>query len=181
MKYKIGVIGSARGTPSDELLSRVRRIGEELVAHDCYILTGGTTGLSYEVVKAAKQKGGFTIGVSPAENEDQHENRYKFPTDNFDLMVYTGFGLKGRNVVMVRSSDGVIALSGGTGTLNEFTIAYDERKPIGILKKSDGLPEKVVPFIDANYKKGGKVFLQYNPKKLVEELLKNLRPRLISL
>ena len=50
---------------------------------------------------------------------------------------------KGRNVVNVRTSDIVIVVCGGIGTLNEFTIAYDEGKVIGVLEGSEGVADEI--------------------------------------
>jgi len=79
MKLNIVVIGSAKGNHSDDLIYKCKQIGQELVAYDCIAMSGGTTGLSYEVIKEVKQKLGFTIGFSPAENPEEHKNIYKFP------------------------------------------------------------------------------------------------------
>jgi uncharacterized protein (TIGR00725 family) len=65
------------------------------------------------------------------------------PDDGVDLLIYTGFGLKGRNVVNIRASDIVIIFGGGMGTLNEFTIAYDEGKVIGVLLGSGGIADHI--------------------------------------
>ena len=68
---------------------------------------------------------------------------YKLPLDACAAIVYTGFGLKGRNVVLVRSSDVVLFIAGAMGSLNEFTIAHDEGKIIGCLTGSGGVADEV--------------------------------------
>ena len=65
------------------------------------------------------------------------------PKHGADVIVYTGFGYKGRNVINIRSSDIVLFFGGATGTLNEFTIAYDEGKIIGVLEGSGGVAEHI--------------------------------------
>lgn len=60
-----------------------------------------------------------------------------------DFVIYTGFGLKGITVITVRSSDIVLLISGSIGALNEFTIAYDEGKVIGVLCGSGGVCDRI--------------------------------------
>jgi uncharacterized protein (TIGR00725 family) len=146
MKIKVGVMGSAGteagGSADDPLRESAARLGQSLAAHDLILLTGGTTGLVHVVGKSAHDAGVVHIGISPASFEREHVERYKLPTDACDLLIYTGFGLKGRNVVLVRSCDIVIFIAGTMGSLNEFTIAYDEGKVIGCLKGSGGVADE---------------------------------------
>ena len=76
-----------------------------------------------------------------------------FPRQGSDVVIYTGFGYKGRNVVNIRSSDIVVILRGSIGTLNEFTIAYDEGKIIGILEGTGGVADQVREIVHALAKK----------------------------
>ncbi|MCA1558662.1 MAG: protein containing YHS domain protein, partial [Acidobacteria bacterium] len=101
MKIKIGVMGSANDTLPAEGVEALREKGEALgramAAHDAVVLTGATTGLPYVVGQAAREAGAFHIGVSPAESPGEHVESFKLPTDACDAIIYTGFGLKGRN------------------------------------------------------------------------------------
>ncbi len=65
------------------------------------------------------------------------------PSDACTAIIYTGFGLKGRNVVLVRSCDVVLFIAGSMGSLNEFSIAYDEGKVIGCLTGTGGVADRV--------------------------------------
>lgn len=180
MRYKIGVIGSAAGYEND-ILKKAREIGKEIATHDCILLTGGTTGVSYEAVKSAKENEGLTIGFSPAATLTEHTEAYGLPTEHFDVLIYTGFGFKGRNVPFIRSCDGVVAISGRIGTLNEFTIAYDEKKIIGLLKETGGLcdDEGIEHFVRKSKKKGGKIISHYCPHQLIEQVVEFLKNKLI--
>lgn len=141
MKLKIGVMGSAEERP--DVRARAEALGQAIAARDAILLTGATTGLIYAVGKAARDAGATHIGISPAHNADEHVERYKLPLDACDAIIYTGFGLKGRNVVLVRSCDIVIFISGSIGSLNEFTIAYDEGKVIGCLTGTGGVADEI--------------------------------------
>lgn len=146
MKIKVGVMGSAGDTLSPEAAEALRVKGEALgraiAAHDVVLLTGATTGLPYMAGRAAREAGAFHIGVSPAESFREHVESYSLPTDACDAIIYTGFGLKGRNVVLVRSCDIVLFIGGSMGSLNEFTIAHDEGRVLGCLTKTGGVADE---------------------------------------
>ena len=131
-KAKIGLMGSSRaiegGLELERLTRLAERLGEVIAERGCVLVTGATTGFPDVVSRAARRHGGLTVGISPGLSREEHTTRYSLPDDGVDVLVYTGFGLKGRNVINVRSSDVVIIFGGGIGTLNEFTIAYDEGK-----------------------------------------------------
>lgn len=140
----IGVMGSSNSSINNsEVDSLAGRLGEAIAARGCLVVTGATTGLPYKVAKSARARGAFSVGVSPAISHEEHVGRYGLPTDSSDVIIYTGFGLKGRNVVNVRSSDIVLIIGGGIGTLNEFTIAFDEGKIIGVLEGSGGIADDI--------------------------------------
>jgi uncharacterized protein (TIGR00725 family) len=132
--------------PSEErarLAIMAEQLGAAIAARKCICVTGATTGLPEMVARAAKRHGALIVGISPAVSAEEHGERYRLPADAADVVVFTGFGLKGRNVVTVRSADIVIIFGGATGTLNEFTIAYDEGKVIGVLQGSGGIADHI--------------------------------------
>ncbi|MDT4897494.1 MAG: hypothetical protein QOH25_2571 [Acidobacteriota bacterium] len=146
MKIKVGVMGSASGALPEgvgaEVRERAESLGREIAARGLLLLTGATTGLTYIVGKSARAAGAFHIGISPASNEREHIERYELPLDSCDAIIYTGFGLKGRNVVLVRSCDVVLFIGGSMGSLNEFTIAYDEGRVMGCLTGTGGVADE---------------------------------------
>jgi len=172
MKIKVGVMGSAEEAPSGILRAKAIALGTVIAARDMILLTGATTGLVYATGKAAHGAGAMHIGVSPAGDEREHVERYGLPTDACDAIIYTGFGLKGRNVVLVRSCDVALFISGSIGSLNEFTIAYDEGKVIGCLTGTGGVADEVERLI-ATFKKETKarVFYDEDPEKLIDACL----------
>lgn len=143
MKIQVGVMGSASDLALSSQATRKQAVdlGRAIARRNVTLLTGATTGLIYEVGRAARDNGALHIGISPARNQQEHVEHYKLPVDACDLMIYTGFGLKGRNVVLVRSCDIAIFIAGGMGSLNEFTIAHDERKIVGCLAGSGGVAD----------------------------------------
>jgi uncharacterized protein (TIGR00725 family) len=175
---KIGVMGSANDTlpegVSSNLNSKAESLGRAIAENGkAIILTGATTGLPYIAGKAAQAAGAFHVGISPAENEDEHINTYKLPTDNCDCLIFTGFGLKGRNVVLVRSCDIVLFIGGSIGSLNELTIACDEGKIIGCLTGTGGVADEAESLLKKFPKKNNAlVFQNEDAKFLLEDCLK---------
>ena len=171
MKIKIGVMGSAEEMP--DVCQKGEALGRAIAARDAILLTGATTGLVYVTGKAARDAGATHVGISPAHNAEEHVERYALPLDACDPIIYTGFGLKGRNVVLVRSCDLVIFISGSIGSLNEFTIAYDEGKVIGCLTGTGGVADEIKRLVQVFQKKtASRIFYDDDPVTLIEKCLR---------
>jgi len=172
MKTKVGVMGSAEAAASQVLRDKAIALGKVIAASNAILLTGATTGLVYATGKAAHDAGAMHIGVSPAADENEHFDRYGLPTDACDEIIYKGFDLKGRNVVLVRSCDVVLFISGSIGSLNEFTIAYDEGKVIGCLTGTGGVADEIERLVDEFQKETkARVFYGDDPEELLEMCL----------
>jgi uncharacterized protein (TIGR00725 family) len=175
MKVKIGVMGSAENAASATLREKAVALGKAIAGRDVILLTGATTGLVYATGKAAQDAGALHLGVSPAENEREHKEVYALPTDACDAIIYTGFGLKGRNVVLVRSCDIVLFIAGSIGSLNEFTIAYDEGKIIGCLTGTGGVADEVESLVKISPKRTkARVFYHNDLERLLNVCLADL-------
>lgn len=182
LKYKICVSGAAETDPcSETALERAKELGKEIVRHNGVLITGATTGIPYWAAIGAKEEGGISIGFSPAASEKSHIKKYRLPTDYFDLIVYTGFEYAGRNLLLTRASDAVIIVCGRMGTLNEFTIAFEDNKPIGILTGTGGICDMIEDIVKKARRGSGKIVYDSDPKRLLEKLLKLVRKeKLIS-
>ena len=179
MKIKVGVMGSASdalpGGAEEALRGKAESLARAIAARDVILLSGATTGLVYAVGKAANTAGAFHVGISPASNEREHVESYKLPTDACDILIYTGFGLKGRNVVLVRSCDIVLFIAGAMGSLNEFTIAHDEAKVIGCMTETGGVADEVEYLLKKFSKPtGAQVFLNSEPQHLLSSCLDSI-------
>ncbi len=148
-RLKIGVMGSASGPQIQDPVARekARQLGAEIARRGHVFINGACPGLPNDALLAAQEGGGFTIGISPAFSEYQHIHEYLSPHDH-DLIMYTGLGFMERDIINIRSSDGVVIVGGGIGTLNEFTIAYDEGRPIGILTNSGGISNAIPHIVE---------------------------------
>lgn len=173
MKYKICVSGSAvTGTCSPDAEKMTKEVGREIVRQNGVLVTGATIGAPLWAAEGCKAEGGFSIGISPAVTENEHVKKYKLPTKEFDIIIYTGFGYSGRNLLLIRSSDAVITVCGRIGTLNEFTIAFEDHKPIGVLLGSGGIAEEIEEIVRECGRPNPRIVYDDNPKKLVEKVKK---------
>ena len=172
IKIKIGVMGSAEEAAAPETNEIAKALAREIGVRELILLTGATTGLVYLIGKTARESGAFHLGVSPGANEREHTELYRLPTDACDAIVYTGFGLKGRNVVLVRSCDVVLFVAGSIGSLNELTIAYDEGKIIGCLTGTGGVADAAQEIV-ARLRKPTESRIVFNkdPKELLSQCL----------
>ncbi len=155
MKVQVGVMGSAGGRMRKDIRERAYQLGRAIAERDCVLVTGACPGLPYDAVRGCKEAGGVTAGISPALDLYEHVNRYTSPYEEFDVMVYTGSGLMGREVTGIRSCDIVILIGGRSGTLGEFAIAYDEGKVIGVLAGTGGIADHVDELLEIIHKKTG--------------------------
>lgn len=183
MKIKVGVMGSADDTlpagARDSLREKAEALGRAAAARHLVVLTGGTTGLPHAAGAAAHERGALHVGVSPAGDADEHVATYRLPTENCDLLIYTGFGLKGRNVVLVRSCDIVILIHGSVGSLNELTIAYDEGRVIGCLTGTGGVADEASRILQKFAKKTrARVLYDDDPARLLDACLDALAGKL---
>lgn len=148
-RLKIGVMGSASGPQTEDPIARekARLLGHEIAKRGHIFINGACPGLPHDSMMACKESGGFAVGISPAFSEYEHVHEYMSPHDH-DLIIYTGMGFMERDIINIRSADGVVIVGGGIGTLNEFTIAYDEGRPIGILTNSGGISNSIPHIVE---------------------------------
>jgi uncharacterized protein (TIGR00725 family) len=174
----MGSAGEVSGLGGNAIAEKCHALAQAVADRQVLLLTGATTGLVYVVGKAARDAGIFHVGISPASNIREHVETYKLPLDACDLIVYTGFGLKGRNVVLVRTCDLVLFIAGSMGSLNEFTIAHDEGKVIGCLTGTGGVADEAGYLLEKFSKEtGARVFQHKDPSKLLDTCLNAIEDR----
>jgi hypothetical protein len=111
------------------------------------------------------------IGLSPAASKIAHVKTYRLPTDYHDLIIYTGFNYAGRNLLLTRSADAIITVCGRIGTLNEFTIGFEDQKPMGVLEGSGGMADHIREIVENSHKGPGKVVYSNDPVELVKKVV----------
>lgn len=171
-RLTIGVMGASGGDLSEEAVHKSRVLGRAIAAANCILVNGACPGLPHEAAIGAKAIGGMTVGISPGLSLHEHVHKYESPTDHYDVIVYTGSGLMGREVTNIRSSDVVIFVGGRSGTLGEFAIAYDEGKLIGVLEGTGGITEALPMIVQLVQKQSGAhLIYDEDPERLVRRLL----------
>lgn len=172
MKYKICVSGSAIIVCDKEMENKTYQIGQEIARQGQVLFNGATTGFPALAVKGANKEGGMCIGISPAKNELEHTKHFRLPIEGNDVIVYTGFGYIGRDLLLIRSSDAVVFVCGRIGTLHEFACSFEDNKPIGILLGSGGSTQFFDDIIRESKKGSGNVVYDSDPKSLIKRLIK---------
>ncbi len=131
----IGVIGGSHCSP--EIYNLAVEIGERIAESGNMLICGGLSGVMEAACKGAKNKKGLTIGVLPGKLKSEANHWV-------DMPIVTGMGVA-RNVIIVRSSDSIIAIDGSHGTLSELAIASNLDVPIvGLRTWEVDLPIKKV-------------------------------------
>lgn len=172
MHLKIGVMGSADESSEAGRRKSAFDLGRSIAEHCCVTVTGACPGFPLAAAMGARSAGGIVLGISPALSLDEHVHRYHSPADHHDILVFTGSGLMGREVVNIRSSDIVVIVGGRSGTLGELAIAYDEGKLIGVLMGTGGITEIVEDILVRCAKEtGARVLYETEPDELVAALI----------
>ncbi|MEO8065501.1 MAG: hypothetical protein ABI643_01435 [Candidatus Doudnabacteria bacterium] len=175
MKYKIAVSGSAENNCTRGAYKKAFEVGRQVALHGCVLVTGATIGVTAWATRGAKSVGGISIGLSPAVSKQAHVNTYHLPTNYMDLIIYTGFDYSGRNMLMTRSSDGVIVVCGRIGTLNEFTTAFEDRRVVGVLTKTGGIEQDIDHILKLAKRGRKRIVFDDDPKRLVDKVIKLIR------
>jgi uncharacterized protein (TIGR00725 family) len=165
---KIAVCGS--GTVESALVAqKAKEIGAELAKSNIILLTGGCAGYPYAAARGAILEHGKVTCYSPARSKEEHISEYGFPFDSNAEYIYTGKGIPGRNIPLVKNADAIIIVGGKIGTLNEFTIAFNEKKKIAVLQDSGSMVQ-LLPKIALACDKSGEsrnIIYRSTPKELV--------------
>jgi uncharacterized protein (TIGR00725 family) len=120
MRLYVGVAGASR--PEPPLLDEAEVLGRRLGEAGAVVVCGGGPGVMEAVCRGAQSAGGTTIGLLPGLDRAEG-NPY------LTLSIPTGLG-QGRNLLLIRSSNAVIAVGGGFGTLSEIALALRTGTPV---------------------------------------------------
>ncbi len=168
-KIQIGVIGPAQGEyPKDvklknEIIRTAEKIGKLLAKKNIIVITGGTDGVMEIVSKGAKSEQGTTVGIPGRIRKTS--NKY------IDVEILTPIDVGDFLFAGILSSDAIITIPGGAGTLAELCIAYRYKKPIIIMEGFSDDYDKLIN----NYLDESRSILIYgakNPEEAVEKAIR---------
>ena len=123
----VGVIGSSR--VDADLREMAYEVGRLLAENEAILVCGGLGGVMEAACQGAYEHDGTTVGVLPSDDTYEANSYVQVP-------IATGFGV-GRNMVIVRTADVLIALGGSYGTLSEIALALDLGKRVVHLRSWD--------------------------------------------
>jgi len=133
----IAVIGGKR--ESKAVLKEAEEAGRLIAKGGAILVTGGLDGVMEAASKGAHFAGGLTVGILP---QDHKQNVNKF----IDVPIATGLGI-GRNIILARAVDALIAVGGGYGTLSERAFGLQLGKPVIGIRSWD--IKGIIPAYDA--------------------------------
>ena len=178
MENKKNIVISVSGAAEvshcgNEVIDIAKEVGKEIAKQGAILSTGATSGFPYfSCLGYQQEKGKFSFGFSPAANLKEHKELYFLPEDGCDLIVYTGFGFPMRDIILIKSSDAVVLGCGRIGTIHEFTVAFEENIPVGILEGSWATSQDIKDLIRDSNRINNNIIFDSNPKRLVERLIK---------
>ena len=102
-----------------------QQVGQFLGWQGCDVYTGGLGGVMEAAARGATQAGALTVGILPASEASDANTQIRVP-------VATGLG-EGRNLVLIRSVEAIVAIGKGYGTLSEIAFALRlEKRVVGL-------------------------------------------------
>lgn len=116
----IAVCGASQAD-ADELRDAAE-VGRLLAERGAVVLCGGLGGVMAAVAGAVRDGGGTSIGILPGSDGAD-------ANPDLTIALPTGLG-EGRNALIARGCDAMIAIGGGYGTLSEIAFGLRIGKPV---------------------------------------------------
>jgi uncharacterized protein (TIGR00725 family) len=116
----VAVIGASDATPWE--FAMAEEVGRRLARAGAILVCGGLGGVMDAAASGAAAEGGTSVGILPGDDRVG-------ASPHLTVAVTTGFG-EGRNVLVARSADAVIAVGGEFGTLSEVALALKMGKRV---------------------------------------------------
>jgi uncharacterized protein (TIGR00725 family) len=116
----VAVVGAGDATAAE--LALAEEVGARLVELGATVVTGGLGGVMEAACRGAKSRRGQTVGLLPGHDRSEANGWV-------DVAIATGLG-ELRNGLIVRTSDALVAIGGGAGTLSEIGFALKLGRPV---------------------------------------------------
>lgn len=161
-KRQILVIGNNTNGCTAEHERIAYEIGAEIAKSESVLITGGLGGVMQAASHGAHDENGLTVGIIP-QDDAHHANEY------CDIVIPTGMGFT-RDFLNALSSDGVIIIGGGSGTLSEVCASYMSKKPMVAMRN---FSSSITPYIDGflDHREHVKIIGADTPKEAVTKIL----------
>lgn len=153
-----------------ESFEKGEALGIAIAKRGDVILNAASHGFSAWASQGASRAGGHSIGFSPAKDKLEHVEMFELPIDGAETIIYTGLQPLERNLMLTQASDAVIIGCGRLGAINEFTVAYELERPIGILRGEWTTDEVIEQMIEHADLKRDKIVISNDIEALLEEL-----------
>jgi uncharacterized protein (TIGR00725 family) len=121
----VAVVGAGGPSPEHcdaDVAAQAEVVGRALAEAGATVVCGGGGGVMEAACRGAKSAGGTTVGILPGVDRSA-ANPY------VDLPIVTGMG-QARNLIVVYSSQAVVAVDGSYGTLSEIAHALKAGIPV---------------------------------------------------
>jgi uncharacterized protein (TIGR00725 family) len=131
--FVVGVIGPSKFTCTPEIYDFGMELGKMIASLNVHLVCGGMEGIMEAVCigfMQVKKKKGISIGITPYDKRGG-ANPY------CDVVIPSGIGIS-RNAIIVNSSDMLVAVGGGAGTLSEIAFAWQKSKHVVCCTAFDG-------------------------------------------
>ena len=132
-KFQIGVIGYNDDRCTEVAKVIAYEVGKEIALSGSVLVCGGLGGVMDAACRGAKEVNGVTVGIIPQDN-------FSFANQFCDIVICSGIGYA-RDFIVATSSDGIIAVGGGIGTLIEMSVGYMIKKKIVAISSSGGVSD----------------------------------------
>lgn len=116
----VAVVGASFCGPEQAVIAE--EAGRRIAEAGSILVCGGLGGVMEAACAGAKAAGGTTVGILPG-TDRADANRW------IDVAIPTGMG-EGRNALVVRSADALVAVGGEYGTLSEIALALKAGTPV---------------------------------------------------
>lgn len=175
-KLQVGVIGTAgweeypKNKPNEKAYRLAYQIGKLIANRNAILICGGKGGIMEEACRGAKENKGVTVGIISG-NKRNKSNKY------VDVEVVSGITNSGEDAIIISMCDGIIAIGGGSGTLQEIALAYRNKKPVVAITNIMGWANKVADsYLDE--RKIIKIQKASSPNEAIDLLFKKIKNKL---
>lgn len=123
-RVRVAVAGA--GICGSDLADVAEEVGRRVARADAVLICGGLGGVMEAVARGASNEGGLTVGLLPG-RDARAANPY------IHVPMPTGLG-EGRNLLVARTANVLIAIGGEWGTLSEVAMARKCGVPVVLLR-----------------------------------------------